>query len=74
MYNRKNYMLIKNRRLQLTLPLKPNVFKPVQKKIKRAGRMAQVVECLPIKCEALSSNSSMSKGKETIKQASLCCN
>jgi hypothetical protein len=38
----------------------------LKKKKKRAGEMAQLVECLPIKCEALSSNiPTMKERKET---------
>jgi hypothetical protein len=38
------------------------------KEQKQAGGMAQVVECLPSKCEALSSNSNITKGKKKKKK------
>jgi hypothetical protein len=38
----------------------------LQKKKKSADGMAQVVECLPSKCEALSSNSSIKKKTKTL--------
>jgi hypothetical protein len=37
-------------------------------KVKRAEGVAQVIECLPHKCEALSSNLSITKKKKTKKK------
>jgi hypothetical protein len=44
-----------------------NLFKKITT-AKRAGGMAQVVECPPCKCEALSSNSSTEKERERARE------